>query len=136
MDKKIFVVVIPIIIALIVGGVIGIYFQFQKDAPQVKRAGEVIKSLSSKVVPSIVAFGQVSEINGRNVTLDYSGEKITINIGEDAKIYASSDQNTGGGQATVSFSDIKTGDNLSVNLKVFADGQLQGQSVIILNPIP
>ncbi|OGZ73099.1 MAG: hypothetical protein A2998_03345 [Candidatus Staskawiczbacteria bacterium RIFCSPLOWO2_01_FULL_37_25b] len=135
MNKKILIGIIPIIVALILGGAIGIFFQFQKDAPQVKKSGEVIKSLSSKVVPSIVAFGRVSKIDGRNITLDYNGDNITINIGDDAKIYTSSNQGEGGGQEIISFENIKTGDNLSINLKVLPDGQLQGQSIIILNPV-
>lgn len=132
MDEKKIAVIIPIIAALIMGGAIGIYFQFQKDAPKLNIARNVIKSLSSKVVPSIVAFGKVSKIDGRNITLDYNGDSITISIINDAQIYGSSGQD---GQTAESFENIKMGDNLSVNLKVLPDGQLQGQSIIILNPI-
>ena len=130
MDEKKIAVIVPIIAALIMGGAIGIYFQFQKDAPKLNIARNVIKSLSSKTVPSIVAFGKASKIEGRNITLDYNGDIITINISDDAQIYTSS---SGTEQTATSLENIKIGDNLSVNLKVLPDGQLQGQSVIILN---
>jgi hypothetical protein len=133
MDEKKIAVIVPIIAALIMGGAIGIYFQFQKDAPKLNIARNVIKSLSSKTVPSIVAFGKASKIEGKNITLDYNGDNITIGISDDAQIYSSSNQNAGAAPTAASFENIKIGDNLSINLKVLADGQLEGQSIIILN---
>jgi len=133
MDEKKIAVIVPIIAALIIGGAIGVYFQFQKDAPKLNIARNVIKSLSSKTVPSIVAFGKASKIEGRNITLDYNGDTITIGISDDAQIYTSSNQTAGATPTASLLENIKIGDDLSVNLKVLPDGQLQGQSVIILN---
>ena len=132
MDKKILLSTVPIIIALIGGGVIGMYFQFQKDSFEIdkgKKMAAVLNSLSSRAVPSVVAFGSVSKIDGRSITLTYGGENITINISDDVKIYSSS----GNEQAIAPFEIIKVGDNLSINIKVIPEGQLQGQSIIILS---
>jgi hypothetical protein len=135
MDKKL---IILVIIFLIVGAVLGAAYKGVLDAPKMKKIAVMeptIKGLSSKVVPSIVAYGQVTNISGRNITLTYSQETLTIKVSNTANIYSFSAPKAGSTTPTqqkASFSDIKKGDNLNINLKVSANGALEGQSVIIL----
>ena len=109
--------------------------QFGKAAKTEAKMEAVVKSLSSQAVPSVVAFGEVSKIDGRNITLTYNGDSVTVAIKEDAQISSFVVPSGGGAgkQTIVPFGNIKNNDKLSINLKVLSDGQLQGQSVIILN---
>ena len=138
MDKATVIILITaVLVSLVLGAGLGIFYQMQKDAAKIQ-AGEknaaAIKDLSSGMVPSIVAYGEVSAINGRNITLSFNGKTMQIEISKDAKIYSST-PNTGSTATTLpraKINDIKAGDRLNITMKVLSDGQLQGQSVIIL----
>lgn len=129
------------LLVLIIGAALGFFYQIfmgavpQKEVPKV----EAIKMLSSKVIPSITAFGNVSKIEGKNVTLTFGGDTMIIKIRDNAQIFlpASSSKDSKGNTVTLPqqsarFADIKTGDNISINLKLLPDGQIEGQMVILL----
>lgn len=131
--KKISISVAVLLVVLIVGIALGMVFQTIKNAPQLQFAekmGKVVKALSSKTTVSIVMYGQVTGINARNLTLDFGGESYTLGIKQDAVVYSFSAKNNT--QQVVKFEDIKVGQNVSVNLKLSSDGQLEGQTVFIL----
>lgn len=119
------------------GGGLGIFYQAQKVAPELEKSQTLIKSLSSRTVPSIVAYGQVMNIDGRNITLNNSGDSLTVKVNEDSVVYSFALSISGDAslQRDAKFSDIKTGDYININVKVLPDGQLQGQTVMIL-PAP
>lgn len=132
--------VIGAIVVFILGGGVGVLYQNQQVAPSQKNQTmeATIKTLSSKAVPSIVAFGQATKIDGKNITLSLNGDSITISVNDDAQIYSLAQQvATGTGapipqtQQKVEFKDIKTGDNLNISLKVLSDGQLKGERILI-----
>jgi hypothetical protein len=104
-----------------------------------QQLSETIKELSSRVIPSIAAYGTVTNIDGRNISLRYQGDSIVISVMPDAKIYSYTPSATGSNAKSlttqVDFSKIKVGDNLSVNLKVIPTGQIEGLSVIVLPPV-
>ena len=141
MDQKNLIIALALlIVGFILGGALGFMLQLPKDSLQpgnnAAKMEAVVKSLSSNVVPSIVAFGEVSKIGGRNITLTYNEASITIAIKDDAQIYSFSSSGSQSGaakQTSALFKDIKNGDRVSVNLRVLPDGQLQGYSVIVLN---
>ena len=139
---NIFIKIICLIICgavlLGIGTLAGVNFQEQKTTPRIaelEKMENMIKILSSsKVIPSIVAFGQVGEISGRTVTLTYGTESLAIPIREDAKIYSFSgttNQKTPPEQKTAEFKDIKVGDKLNITLKILSNGEIEGLSVII-----
>lgn len=138
MDQKNLVIFAVIgLVIFIVGGGLGILYQSKNPAQVVKI--QAVQTLSSKVIPSITAFGQVSNIDGKNITLSFGGDSLTIKIRDDAQVYlpATSTTDKNGKpvispQQTAQFSDIKKGENVSVNLKLLPDGQLEGQLVIII----
>ena len=142
MDKKILMVIVAVVL-LVVGVFLGMGLQMQKDNAKINGSASTIsavKSLSSKVVPSIIAYGQVTNISGKVLTLSYSGDVLDVKISDNSNIYSFSAPTAPAGSKTPTapvqqkalFSDIRKGDNLNVSLKLKADGSLEGQSVIIL----
>ena len=97
-----------------------------------------IKDLSSGIVLSAVAYGQVSAIDGRKITLTYNGQNMQIEIAKNALIYYLP---SGGGSVKLSaasvqkakISDIKTGDLLNITINVSSDGVLIGNNVSIIS---
>lgn len=91
-------------------------------------------NLSSKVVSSIVAYGQVESINGRDIILSNLGDNLAISISNSAKVYSFVIKKgaTAPVQQPVEFENIKVGDKVNVAVKILPSGQLEGSSVIIL----
>jgi len=135
MNKKqlVFLIVIGVLL-FVLGGVLGVAYDTNKTPQQTKV--KTVNSLSSKVVSSIVAYGQVVSIEGKNITLNNLGDNLVISIADNAKIYSLTIPS--GAKAPVQsigeFGDIKQGDSVNVNLKLLTDGQLEGSSVVILPP--
>jgi len=129
-----------ILFIFILGAGTGVVFQAQKNAPRLKNADKniaVIKSLSSKAVPSIVAYGQVAKVDGKNVTISYMSDSVTVHIADSAQVYSfakTGAKGTSSTQQNANFTDIKKGDTVSINLKLLADGTLEGSTVNILIP--
>lgn len=125
------------LLLLIFGVGLGVLFQDkQESSSPSNKITEAVKALSSKTVPSIVAYGQVTKIDGRDITLSYNGDNITITIDANGQVYSFVNDSTGKPvQKKVEFKEVKVGDNLNITLKLLSDGQLQGQSVFILLPL-
>ncbi|MGA2418024.1 MAG: hypothetical protein ABSF55_02200 [Candidatus Staskawiczbacteria bacterium] len=139
--REIKVIIILIIIGLVIfviGAGLGVFYQTKKDAIQIQQDEKIsaeIQSLSSDIVTAVAAYGKVVAINGRDVTLSYSGKSLTINVGENVPVTSFSAPAKGSTQGTsqnLKFSDIKTGDNLSIALKIGQDGKLAAQTVLVL----
>ena len=134
-------IILAVLVSLALGAGLGIFYQMQKPAPQLvvaEKNATTIKDLSSGIVLSAVAYGQVSVIDGRKVTLTYNGQNMQIEIAKDALIYYLP---SGGGSIKLSaanvqkakISDIKTGDLLNVTITVSPDGVLIGNNVSIIS---
>ena len=143
MNKAIAIILIvtAILVSLALGVGIGIFYQMQKTAPKLQAAeknASTIKDLSSGIVLSAVAYGQVSAIDGRKITLTYNGQNMQIEIAKDALIYFLP---SGGGNVKLSaadvqkakMSDIKNGDILNVTITVSPEGVLIGKNVSIVS---
>ncbi len=96
--------------------------------------------LESKVIGEIntVASGKVTEISGRNLTLNQKGDTFTLLISEKATInrLILITEITGVPQpATVEdieFNDIQIGDQVEISCLLKADGSLEGKVVTVL----
>lgn len=136
MDNKVLMLVV-VIVCLVLGAVAGMYLP-ALVSPQAKNSVKIeaaVKDLSSKVIPSIVAYGKVTKISGKNITLAFGGDSVVIPVGEKSTVYSLAVPAGQAGSPTqqkVEFSQIKVGDNLNISLKLSSDGKLEGQSVIIL----
>lgn len=137
MNKASLVILVIIgVLLFLVGGGLGIFYQAQKDASQIKKA-ETIDILSSSVIPSIVAYGQVTKIQGRNITLTFDNESIIVPIAQNAPVYSF---NQSAGQASSvqkqgDISQIKSGDYLNISIGLSQDGKIEGATVVILPPV-
>jgi len=136
MDSKNLVLIIIIaLVFFVLGGGAGVYFISQTPLTKEGAANQIaLKTLSSKVIPSIVAYGEVTNISGKNVTVAYAGDSATVAIANSAQVYSFIQQagSASPTQQKTDFAAIKKGDTLNIALKLLADGTLQGQSVIIL----
>ena len=129
---SIILVIIFGLVCLILGGATGFLYKTLQLSPQIEKTTAIIKDLSSKIILSSVAYGQVSKIEGRDITLSYNGDSIKINMTENIPIYYTNDSVGKSVQQKVDFKAIKIGDTLNIIIKVLPDGQVQSQSVLIL----
>ncbi len=124
LDKKKIIILISIsILFLIVGFLFGKIYQIQKGNFQLEY---LISSLNSDVIPSIISYGKVTEINGRNITIAFNDSLIVVYVKEDIPIYK-----INGRQEEINFEQIKVGDELNVELKINIESEnFEAESVI------
>jgi len=137
------------IFIFILGGGLGIVYQKQQilpssqqplTQPTVQQNSTLVRILSSTAVAPIVAYGSVTEINGKDITLNSGKSKLTISTNQNAKIYLPVVQNNVGTKSPAvallgKFEDIKVGDNLNITLKVSKDGTIGGEIISILSSV-
>jgi len=130
---SIVLIVILIVAAFLLGGALGMYYQ-KGPGVGLSSNSDLVKTLSSKVVPSMIAYGAVSKIDGRTLTLTYGTDSIVVPVAEGAQVFSFTQTTTGSTptQKEANFSDIKVGNSINVSLKLLSNGNLQGTSVIIL----
>ncbi len=148
MKNKSSVIILSIIggiVILAVGCLGGILFQKQKTASQLEKSGKLTELTSSKIIPSIVAVGKVTNISGRTITLRaHTSEEepltISIEIANDAKLSSFVFPTAKEGEESVlgaptreeiEFKDIEVGSDVNVSLKILPDGSFKGISVIV-----
>jgi len=111
------------------GLLLGMFWQKYRDDFKLEKAQSVFKILSSDVVPSIVSYGTVTNIDGRKITMAFNNDLITVKIKDSAAIYNLVGDN-GNDQSKADFNQIKIGDSLNVTVDVNTDGTFEGESVI------
>ncbi|MDO8619408.1 MAG: hypothetical protein Q7R49_05715 [Candidatus Daviesbacteria bacterium] len=126
-----------------VGGGLGVFYQMQtqKNIPQViskpQEVNALIKALSSKVVTYMTTRGEVTKIDGKDITLSSGGDSIKITTIENIPTFPYiGDGSQKPVQGKTGLKEIKVGDNLSIIIKILPDGQIQGQGIFIINPTP
>jgi preprotein translocase subunit YajC len=136
MDKKQLTILIIVgIILLLAGGAIGFAIKsFNKVQLQ---KNEAVSSLSSKVITSVTAYGEITKIDGETLTISNAGETLSVLMANTAKvrILAPKEGSTTPVQQDAKFEDLKVGQKVNVIMKVSATGEMQGSSVVIL-PTP
>jgi len=127
------VLITGLVVVLIIGFTIGIFYQARKDvatAQQNQKVSQTAKVLTSDIVSVIALYGQVTAINGRDVTILYKGESLTVNIPANVSITLA--QPKGTNSKVVDFSSIKIGNNLTIASKISENGKITAQAVIIV----
>jgi len=122
-------IAVAIILSIAVGLAGGMFYQSQKDASLNQKTASMLGAISSKAVSAIVTYGTVSNIEGRNITIDYLGDKMTIAIKNDAKIYAYENSV----KKEIQFQDVKKGDSINITTIATPSGEFQGNLVIIFS---
>lgn len=132
--KKTYIILWLIVLGaffLVIGITFGIYYKSQKNDIQQQKMKDAFKVLSSEVVPSIVSYGKVTNIEGRKVTMAFNNDLITILIKEDAMISSLiGNGNPDVNQEKSDINKIKVGDMLNITVTVDENGEFQGDSVI------
>ena len=145
MEKSLLVglIILIVLVVFILGAGIGIFYQTQKDITGINNIRDTSEKLSSKVIPPIIAYGRVTKIDGKNITLNFSGENLIAKMDDNAQIFkfsspssSTKDSQPSSTRQETKFENIKVGDNLNITFKVLSDGTLLGQSVSILNSFP
>jgi len=124
-------VLILIVAAGIIGGLSGALFQTYHYALQIQKA-QTLDMLSSKAVESIMAFGEVTNVSGRTVTLAFGeGQNLKVYIKEAAKIFSRAMVDKKITAVEKKFEDIKNGVNLNMPITVSATGRLEAGAAVI-----
>ncbi|MCX6719555.1 MAG: hypothetical protein NTV36_00360 [Candidatus Staskawiczbacteria bacterium] len=128
------IIIIGGIAIFAVGVYLGTMYGISKTPAQKKV--EVINKLYSKVITSVVAYGEVKNINGKDLTLNNLGEDLVISVADSAQIYSfiatPAKKGESPVQQLIKFSDIKKGDKVNATVRLSSDGKLEGLSVIVL----
>jgi len=142
MNKNLIIVLLVIagLIFFVIGVSVGVVYKTEKDAPLLEKSEkmtEAVKKLSSKAITSIIVYGEVTNIENRDITLAFANESLTVSVKENSQIFSFTPAEGGASpnQRTAEFKDIKKGDFLNVSLRLLADGQLEGVMAIILPPV-
>lgn len=132
-----FLILIFGLVCLVLGGGIGFFYKTLQSSSEGEKTTIITKNLTSKTIISSVVYGQVSKIEGRDITLSNEGDSLKINIPENIAIYSFANDSTGKSvQTRVDLKAIKIGDTLNIAIKVLPNSQIQSQSVMILRSIP
>jgi len=138
--NKISLIIILIISACILfvsGGGIGVFLKAQEDNSKINKLSSIVDSVTSKIVVGVSVLGEVTKIEGRNVTLSSDNESIIVDIEDYAIMYSlvskngSNDLAGGLTKKSIKFDDIKVGDYLNINTVVSRDGIMKANIVVI-----
>ena len=143
MNKTILIIFFAIIFILVVlfAFVAGVSFQMKKDAPKLQIGEENAKTvqvLTSRLVHSIYAYGEVKNISGRNITISNGKDDLTVKIRDTASIlfYKTTTANPTGAAKEIKFEKIKKGQAININLKLLPNGSTEGTAITIFNEAP
>ncbi len=118
-----------VLVFFILGGSLGIMYSGAPKCP--KETEEVLKIISSPLVSGVSAVGEISKINGNNVTLSFLKREITLTLQENTRMY---DISTGK-KTDINLSNLKIGDAVSVIFILKPDGSIQVSSVMKISPL-
>ena len=130
---SIILVIVAIVVLFVVGMFVGINYQTQKTSAQIKQAQvalDLVKKLNSKVVSSVIVYGNVAKISGSLVTLNFGKETMEFDIPDSAKI--SIFKST----AKAGLKDIEKGQRLNMITNVTPAGELVIKSIVIYPVTP
>jgi len=121
-------IIVALVVVFVVGAFAGVLYNNQKTSGQLKEAQaalDLVKKLNSKVISSVIAYGNVAGIVGNDVTLNFGKETMTFKITDDTKI--SIFKST----AKAGIKDIERGQRLNMVNEVSPTGELILRSIVI-----
>ncbi len=127
MEKTALIISIAVgVLFLVVGGVAGYFVTTYLPGSAVFIADK----MSSDVVVASTAYGQVAKADGRNVTVSFGKDAVTIEVGTNVPIYQLA--KTASAPQPVSFGDIKVGRTVNISFKVLENRKIQALAVTIM----
>jgi len=88
-----------------------------------------LRLLESNLTSSIIIFGQISKIDGSELTLTSGTTSAIIPLTPDTKIYTT---NKTGQQVEIQLSDVKVGESIQVAVRLSPIGDMVGYSAMIV----
>jgi hypothetical protein len=144
-SENIILSVVLAIVILAVGAGAGFFYARLQSGGTLQNP-QGLSIMSSKAIATIITYGKITNITGRDITLSSSGTDITIHMADDATFISFLNSNpnqknapTGtivGGQQKLKLSDVKTGESASVNFRVLPSGQFVGNALILISSLP
>jgi glucose uptake protein GlcU len=117
------------LIILIMGFLFGSFYQKEKSVYRFENLENLLATLNSDVVPSIVSFGKVKEIDGKKIIVSFNDSVITIEVNENTSIYKMDN-----GQKEINFDEILVGDELSAKIKINSEKEFfEAESIVFFN---
>ncbi len=123
--KQLTILIIAGALIFLIGGGLGVASQLSAVRQKVRT--EAFDILSSKVITSVSAYGKVTKIEGRDITLNNLGDNLSVSMPDNVKVYSFVDSS----QQAAAFEDIKIGDSINATLKLLPTGGYEGLSIII-----
>jgi preprotein translocase subunit YajC len=115
---------------LLLGLLSGIFFFRQEAILQSQKMANILGTLNSQVVPTIISYGTVTAINGKEITIAFNSDLITIKMKDDAPVHLLYGNASEAEQQNKSLEAVSVGDMLKVDIIVNADGSFEGKSII------
>ena len=115
------------LVVFILGLGVGIVYQQAKMVLGSKR-NPVLEVLNSRTIPFVTAYGDIVDIRGKNIAINFEEDSLTVKIKDDAPVYSFES----GVQKIIKVEDLKKGDKVSVNLKLSQDGQAEGLAIVLI----
>jgi hypothetical protein len=139
--NKLFSIVLSVILilAIFVGGVwIGIGYQSQYQQNQetteigLLRRGydSVVGGLSSSLISSIYAVGNIKEIEEQSITITLNDEILKFYTNNNTLIFKPG-SNPSAGSDRVGIGELKTGQSIVAKLKINSDGNIMAESITL-----
>lgn len=132
-DKKQLVIFISAgLVLVLLGFAVGMFLRGAVGSQAVKV--KTMNSLSSKVITSIRAYGQVKSIEGRNITLTNLGEELVIPVADDVLVlsFIIKGKNIAPVQQKDNFESIKAGEDVNISIELSEKNKLEASAVTIL----
>ena len=134
------VILVPVLAVIIFGGgiLLGTSYKQPSGTTPASSQSEAVKNLEmlrSPSIESISAFGRVIDISGKNLTLSFGEDDkapIFVKMKDDAEISIQQKEGTKISVEQTNFETIKIGDNVNIPLTILPNGELQGESVMIV----
>lgn len=123
----IFLAFILVVSAVAIG--LGVVYQKTRKYSE-PLENSVFKILNSKTIPFVTAYGDIVNIDGKNITISSKEDNLTVKIRDDAPVYSFESQV----QKIIKVEDLRKGDKISVNLKISQDGQAEGLAIVLITP--
>ena len=121
---------------LLVGGGLGVVYQKSTSSPSTANTAasqDFLTKLNSKVISSMVAYGDVTKVSGKAITLTTEGQSLTVTMKDNAtytmRVPATSTTKASSKKATLS--DVKVGNKINISLDLSDTGELLGTSSFI-----
>ena len=134
MEKKIFIIVLAVIIAIVIG-YLGYIFGQKQIVPQVNTG--ILKFINSSLAKnfSVSLLGKVVGVSGTTLTIQEEGSSLSLDVPADSTIIKQpklSNSATPPAPEQINLEDLKAGDSVSVSILYGSDNEIVSLNIMAL----